>query len=140
MVTFAVHGPLLLMQLPSNSFDANFHMFMASHYAHHCFNPWNEKALAGFSQTTYPPLTQQWIAVFSRIVGLTSAYMLFQLIVVLLMPIAVFRYASLWVNERAASYAALGSVFLGSFCMLVYQDGQIGTTTSTTLFLLAIPY
>jgi glycosyltransferase involved in cell wall biosynthesis len=140
MVAFAVHGPLLLMQLPSNSFDANFHMFMAWHYAHHWFNPWNENALAGFSQTTYPPLTQQWIALFSRIVGLTPAYMLFQLIVVLLLPIAVFRYAKLWVDERAASYAALGSVFLGSLCMLVYQDGQIGTTTSTTLFLLAIPY
>ncbi len=51
------HGPLLMMQVPANSFDANFHMSMALHYARHWFDPWNEKAFAGFSQTTYPPLT-----------------------------------------------------------------------------------
>ena len=47
LVALAVHGPLLLMQLPSGSFDANFHIFLASHYAHHWFNPWNEKWFAG---------------------------------------------------------------------------------------------
>ena len=128
------------MQLPSNSFDANFHMSMASHYAQHWFDPWNENSLAGFSQTTYPPLTQQWIGLLSHIVGLTWAYMLFQFLIVMLLPLAVFRYARLWVNERAASYAALGSIFLGSLCLLVYQAGQIGTTSSTALFLLAIPF
>jgi glycosyltransferase involved in cell wall biosynthesis len=140
LVTFAVHTPLLVMGLPANSFDAHFHMSMAEHYAHHWFNPWNEKSLAGFSQTTYPPLVQQWIAVLSWIIGLTPAYMLVQLLILLLLPVAVYRYALLWVNERAASYAALGSVFLGSLCLLVYQDGQIGTVSSTTLFLLAIPF
>src|SRR2546429_2007362 len=49
------------MQLPAGSFDTNFHIFFASHYAHHWFDPWNEKWFAGFSQTTYPPLTHQWI-------------------------------------------------------------------------------
>ena len=31
----------------------------------------------------------------------------------------------LWVDEVSASYAALGSVFLGSLAMLVYQSGQL---------------
>lgn len=140
LVAFAVHAPLLMMELPANSFDAHFHMSMAAHYAQHWFNPWNEKSLAGFSQTTYPPLTQQWIALLSHFFGLTAAYMVVQLLIILLLPIAVYRYSMLWVNARASSYAALGSVFLGSLCLLVYQDGQIGTTSSTTLFLLAIPF
>src|SRR5437879_6403067 len=50
LVALAVHGPLLLMQLPAGSFDTNFHIFFASHYAHHWFDPWNEKWFAGFSQ------------------------------------------------------------------------------------------
>ncbi len=129
-----------MMKVPANSFDANFHMSMASHYAHHWFNPWNEKSFAGFSQTTYPPLTHQWTAVLSHLIGLTYAYMLVQGIVVLLLPIAVFRFAELWTSRRAASYAALGSVFLGSLCLLVYEDGQIGTTSATTLLLLALPF
>jgi hypothetical protein len=140
LVALAVHGPLLLMQLPAGSFDANFHMFFASHYAHHWFNPWNEKWFGGFSQTTYPPLTHQWIALMSNVVGLKMSYMLVQLIAVLLLPVGVFRFARIWFDDRAASYAALGSIFLGSLAFLVYQAGQLATVSSAALYLNALPY
>ena len=140
LVALAVHGPLLLMQLPSGSFDANFHIFLASHYAHHWFNPWNEKWFAGFSQTTYPPLTHQWIALVSTVAGLKMAYMIVQLVAVLLLPAGVFRFARIWVDERSASYAALGSIFLGSLAFLIYQAGQLATITSAALYLNALPY
>src|SRR6201988_4192858 len=140
LVALAVHGPLLLMQLPAGSFDTNFHIFLASHYAHHWFNPWNEKWFAGFSQTTYPPLTHQWIALFSTVFGLKLGYMLVQLIGVLLLPVGSYRFARIWVNDRAASYAALGSIFLGSLAFLVYQAGQLATVTSAALYLNALPY
>jgi hypothetical protein len=140
LVALAVHGPVLLMQLPSGSFDANFHIFLASHYAHHWFSPWNEKWFAGFSQTTYPPLTHQWIALVSNIAGLKMAYMLVQLVGVLLLPVGVFRFARIWVDERAASYAALGSIFLGALAFLIYQAGQLATITSAALYLNALPY
>lgn len=133
------HIPLLVMHIPANTYDAYFHMSMASHYAHHWFDPWNAKQLGGFSQTTYPPLTHQWIAQLSRLFGLENAYMLVQGVVILLLPLAVLRFSRIWVDERAASYAAFCSAFAGSLCTLVYQDGQIGTTSSTTLFLLALP-
>ncbi|HTS37675.1 MAG TPA: hypothetical protein VMH04_18515 [Candidatus Solibacter sp.] len=140
LVALAVHGPLLLMQLPAGSFDANFHIFLASHYAHHWFNPWNEKWFAGFSQTTYPPLTHQWIALLSTLAGLKMGYMLVQLVAVLLLPVGVFRFARIWVNDRAASYAALGSIFLGALAFLVYQAGQLATVASAALYLNALPY
>lgn len=140
LCALAFHGPLLMMQLPANSFDANFHMSMASHYAQHWFDPWNEKAFAGFSQTTYPPLTHQWTAILSHFIGLTNAFMLVQGIVILLLPVGVYRFAQLWTSDRAASYAAFFSIFIGALCLLVYEDGQIGTTSATTLFLLSIPY
>lgn len=140
LVALAVHGPLLLMQLPAGSFDTNFHIFLASHYAHHWFNPWNEKWFAGFSQTTYPPLTHQWIALLSTVAGLKMGYMLVQLIAVLLLPVGVFRFARIWVDERAASYAALGSIFLGALAFLVYQAGQLATVSSAALYLNALPY
>jgi hypothetical protein len=140
LVALAVHGPLLLMQLPSGSFDANFHIFLASHYAHHWFNPWNEKWFAGFSQTTYPPLTHQWIALVSNVAGLKMAYMFVQLVAVLLLPVGIFRFARIWVEDRAASYAALGSIFLGALAFLTYQAGQLATITSAALYLNALPY
>ncbi len=140
LITLAVHGPLLLMQLPAGSYDANVHIFFAAHYAQHWFNPWNPKWFGGFSETTYPPLVHQWIALFSHIMGLQMAYMFVQLISILLLPIGMYRYARIWVDEVSASYAALGSVFLGSLGMLVYQSGQINTIAAAALVLNALPY
>ncbi len=140
LAALAVHGPLLLMELPLGSYDANFHIFFASHYAQHWFNPWNPKWFGGFSQTTYPPLPQQWLALFSSFIGYKLAYMAVQLIAILLLPVGVYRYAKIWVDERAASYAALGSVFLGSLAFLVYEAGQLSTTAALPLYLNALPY
>ncbi|HKW74860.1 MAG TPA: hypothetical protein VJN64_04985, partial [Terriglobales bacterium] len=140
LLALIVHGPLLLMQLPNGSYDANLHKFFASHYASHWFDPWNPKQFTGFSQTSYPPMEQQWVALFSHVIGLNLAYMLVQFIAVLLLPIGVYRYARIWVNERAASYAAIGSVLLGSLAFLVYNAGQLSTTWAAPLYLLALPY
>jgi hypothetical protein len=140
MAAFAVHLPLLLMKLPLQSYDANLHIFFASHYVHHWFDPWNAKWYAGFSQTTYPPLPQQWIALLSRILGLDMAYMAVQFAAILLLALGVYRFSKLWVNERAASFAALASIFLGSESFLVYSAGQLSTTTAAPLYLNALPY
>jgi len=140
LAVVAIHGPLLMMQLPNRSYDANFHKFFAAHYAQHWFNPWNEKWFAGFSQTTYPPLEHQWMALFSHAIGLDMAYMLVQFVAILLLPVGMYRFARLWVDERAASYAALGSVLLGSLAFLVYQSGQLSTTLAAPLYLNALPY
>lgn len=140
-IALAIHGPLLIMGLPARtSYDANFHMFFASHYAQHWFNPWNEKWFAGFSQTTYPPLVHQWIALLSRVVGLNEAFMLVMLVAVVLIPVSTYRFAKLWVDERAASYASLLSVFAGTVSFLTYSAGQLPTMLSFPLYLLAVTY
>jgi hypothetical protein len=140
LAALAVHLPLLLMKLPLKSYDGNFHVFFASHYLHHWFNPWNTKWYAGFSQMTYPPLPQQWVAVVSHLVGLDLAYMAVEMTAILLLVVGVYRFARLWVSPRAASYAALASVFVGSESFLVYSAGQLGTTSAAPLYLNALPF
>jgi len=140
LAALVVHLPLLLMKLPLKSYDANFHIFFASHYVHHWFNPWNPKWYAGFSQTTYPPLPQQWLALMSRILGLDMAYMAIQFAAILLLTLGVYRFSLLWVNRRAAGFAALASVLLGSECFLIYSAGQLSTTFAAPLYLNALPY
>src|SRR5206468_5965174 len=115
-------------------------IFFASHYLHHWFDPWNTKWYAGFSQMTYPPLPQQWVAVISNVMGLDLAYMAVQMTSILLLVVGVYRFARLWVSPRAASYAALASVFVGSESFLVYSAGQLGTTSAAPLYLNALPY
>jgi len=120
LAAVVVHLPLLLMKLPLKSYDANFHIFFASHYVQQWFDPWNSKWYAGFSQTTYPPLPQQWVALISPIFGLDMAYMAIQLAAIMLLVVGVYRFSLLWVSPRAASIAALASVFIGSESFLVY--------------------
>ena len=140
MAALVVNLPLLLMKLPLKSFDSNLHIFFASHYVHHWFDPWNAKWYAGFSQTTYPPLPQQWVALASRILGMDMAYMAVQLAAILLLVVGVYRFSLLWVSPRAASIAALASVFLGSESFLVYSAGQLGTTSAAPIYLNALPF
>ena len=140
LVALLIHAPLLLMKLPLKSYDTNFHIFFASHYLRHWFDPWNTKWYAGFSQTTYPPLPQQWLAIISNVTGLDMAYMLVQFVAILLLALGVFRFSKLWVDQRSASYAALASVLLGSESFLIYSAGQLSTTFAAPLYLNALPY
>jgi len=140
LAALAVHLPLLLMKLPLKSYDTNFHIFFAAHYLHHWFDPWNAKWYAGFSQMTYPPLPQQWVAIVSRVLGLDMAYMAVQLVAILLLVVGVYRFSRLWVSPRAASIAALASIFLGSESFLVYSAGQLGTAAAAPIYLNALPF
>ena len=140
MAAVMVHLPLLLMKLPLKSYDANFHIFFASHYFYHWFNPWNAKWYAGFSQTTYPPLPQQWVALVAHVLGFDLAYMAVQLAAILLLVVGVYRFSLLWTSPRAASIAALASVFVGSESFLVYSAGQLATTCAAPIYLNALPF
>ena len=140
MAAILVHLPLLVMKLPLGSYDTNFHIFFASHYVNHWFDPWNSKWYAGFTQTTYPPLPQQWVALISRVTGLDLAYMAVQLAAILLLVLGVYRFSLLWVGPRAASIAALASVFLGSESFLIYNAGQLATTCAAPVYLNGLPF
>ena len=107
----AVHLPLLLMKLPLKSYDTNFHIFFASHYLHHWFDPWNAKWYAGFSQTTYPPLPQQWTALLSNVFGLDLAYMAVQFVAILLLVVGVYRFSRFWVSPTGCFDCRAGSCF-----------------------------
>lgn len=140
LVALAVNLPLMAMKLPLKTYDTNLHVLFASHYLHHWFNPWNPKWYAGFSQTTYPPLTHQWIAALSPIIGLEYGYMAVQLAGILLLVVGVYRFSLLWVSPRAASLAALASIFLGAESFLVYNAGQLATTCAAPIYLNALPF
>ena len=140
LIALALHGPLLFMQVPRYSADASTHMFFAQHYAWNWFSPWNEKWFGGFSQTTAPPLAHQWIGLVSRFVDITTAYMIVQLVAIMLLPVGVFRFARNWVGDRSATLAAIATSLLGTLALVVYQAGQLPTVLATALLLNAVAY
>lgn len=140
LLAVAVHGPLLLMQLPAVAAGSQTQMFLAKQYASDWFNPWNSHWFGGFSQTTSAPLTQQVVAVLSHAVGISAAYMVTQLLVVVLLTLAVYCFARLWTDERTAPLAAIGSIFLGSLALLIYREGALPTTAGAALAIFGASY
>ena len=140
MAAVVVHFPLLLMKLPLKSYDTNFHIFFASHYFHHWFDPWNQRWYAGFSQTTYPPLPQQWVA-------LISPHFRFRFGV---HGCAVRRHSAAGggrlpvfaaVDEPASRvHCGISERVLGSESFLVYSAGQLATTCAAPIYLNALPF
>jgi hypothetical protein len=63
-----------------------------------------------------------------------------QFAAILLLVVGVYRFSLLWVSSRAASIAALASVFLGSESFLIYSAGQLGTTCAAPIYLNALPF
>jgi hypothetical protein len=59
---------------------------------------------------------------------------------VVFLAVGTYRFAQLWVDDRAASYAGVLAVFAGSIAFLVYSAGQLPTTLSASLYFLALPY
>jgi len=97
------------------------------------------EVVRGFSQTTYPPLPQQWVALISNVIGLDFAYMLVQFVAILLLALGVYRFSRLWVSARAATFAAAAACCLAqrlSWCI----RGQLSTTFAAPLYLNALPY
>ena len=76
----------------------------------------------------------------SWLLELNMAYMAVQFVGILLLVVGIYRFSMLWVSPRAASYAALASVFLGSESFLIYSAGQLSTTIAAPIYLNALPY
>ena len=133
------HGALLPFTY-GQTYDAYIHMFFGNHYLESWFDPWETRWYTGFTVTAYPPGSHQALAILMRFIDMRIAFILLQLLSVGLLVIGVFRFSRLWVNDKAASYAAMLCVFSTSISETLHIFGQLPTMLSIALFLNAIPH
>jgi len=138
-ITIVYHGGLLFFTF-KRTYDAYVHIFFADHYARAWFDHWEPRWYTGFTMTSYPPGSQQSIALLSSFVGLQNGFIIVQMIALLVMIIGVYRFSRIWVSEEAAGYAALLAVFASSITETVHVFGQLPTIFSLGLLLNALPY
>ena len=134
-LAFAYHGGLLVSGSFRRTYDAYIHIFFADHYARYWFDPWEYRWYTGFSLTSYPPGSQQSIALVSHVVGLLNGFIVVQLFAILWIVFGVYRFSKIWVSEEAAGYAALLAVFSSSITETVHVFGQLPTTFSLDFLL-----
>ena len=139
-LAFVYHGGLLVSGTFKHTYDAWIHIFFADHYARAWFDHWDYRWYTGFAVTSYPPGSQQSIALISPLTGLVNGFIVVQLCAVLLVVVGVYRFSQLWVGREAAGYAALLTVFSSSICETVHVFGQLPTIYSLGFLLNALPY
>ncbi len=139
-LAFVYHGALLLSGTFKRTYDAYVHIFFADHYARSWFDNWDYRWYTGFTVTSYPPGAQQSVALLSKQVGLLNAFVIVQLLAILLVIIGTYRFSRLWVGEEAAGYAALIAVFASSIAETVHVFGQLPTMYSLGFLLNALPF
>ena len=133
------HGALLPFTY-GQTYDAYIHMFFGNHYSISWFDPWEPRWYTGFTVTAYPPGSHQALGILIRFIDMRIAFILLQLLAIALLIIGVFRFSRLWVNDKAAAYAAMLCAFSTSISETLHIFGQLPTLLSLSLFLNAIPH
>ncbi|NTW00746.1 MAG: hypothetical protein HGA19_05475 [Oscillochloris sp.] len=139
-IAFAYHGALLLSGTYTHTYDAFVHIFFADHYARAWFDHWEPRWYTGFPMTSYPPGSQQSIALLSYFVGLKTGFVFVALFAVLNVTLGIYRFSRIWVSDEAAGYAALLLVFASCIAETVHVFGQLPTMFSLGFLLNALPF
>ncbi|GAC1544618.1 MAG: hypothetical protein NVS2B7_18980 [Herpetosiphon sp.] len=134
------HGGLLVSGSYKHTYDAYVHLFFADHYMRAWFDHWEYRWYTGFPVISYPPGSQQSIALLAFVIGLPAAYVVIQLAAILLSTVGVFRSSRMWVSETAAGYAALIFVFGTALAETVHVWGQLPTIFALGFLLNALPF
>ncbi|GAA0502079.1 hypothetical protein [Deinococcus depolymerans] len=138
LLTGAYHGTLVLTRAYRGADGAGSLQFLASAYARHPFDPWDDRWYGGVPLTGEPPLAAQLIALLSPL-GAEGAYGAAQFLGVALLAWGVYRAALACASERVAGVATL-LVTLGSALTLQLNVfGHLGTVFAAALALHAAP-
>ena len=129
------HGPLVLAGFYRYSYDAGAHQFFADHYLRSPFALWEPRWFGGFSVSSYPPLAHQLVAAVGAITGVEVAFGVVLLATLLCIPVAVRRFARLFVGDGPAQAAAIVSVFLPAFSLAGHSFGQLPTLVALVIVL-----
>ena len=134
-----LHGGLLPFTL-SQTYDAHVHMFFGDHYHRSWFDPWEPRWYTGFTVTAYPPGSHQLIGLLLYLVPHKAAFIIVQVLAVLILVLGVYRFSQLWVSDMAAALASLLCVGSTAIAETVHIFGQLPTTLSLGIFLNATPH
>ena len=149
--------PFVLLLLHRRAYDTYIHLFLADHYRQRWWSLWEPRWYMGFSMASYPPLAHQLIALLSRpasallsiagpepypgayrVGGEEIGFVLMLLCALVIFPLAVWRFARIFVGPRAARYAAVCAVCTPALSLSAWSFGQLPNVAATGALLAAL--
>jgi hypothetical protein len=137
ILALVLNSAIVFSGFYQRNYDSYGHMFFADHYQKSWFDSWEPRWYMGFNVASYPPLAHQILALLGFVTGIELAYVIITLVLMVLLPISVYRFSKVVISEEAAGYAAIISVFLPGILMSVYGWGHYTTIFSLVMTLFA---
>lgn len=131
LVSFILHGGLIVAARYRLSYDAYNHMFFGDHYRMDWWSLWEPRWYTGFPVNSYPPLVHQMIGGLSHVSGLDAAFALLLWLTLTALPLAVYCFARIFTGRVSSGYAALGASVLPSAFLTAHIFGQLPTLAAT---------
>ena len=131
LVSFILHGGLIVAARYRLSYDAYNHMFFGDHYRMDWWSLWEPRWYTGFPINSYPPLVHQWIGGLGHVIGLDAAFACLLWLTLTAFPLAVYCFARIFTGRASAGYAALGASVLPSVFLTAHIFGQLPTLAAT---------
>ena len=139
LLTGSYHGTLVMTRAYRGADGAGALQFLASAYARHPLDPWDDRWYGGVPLTGEPPLAAQLIALLSGMLGLEGAYGAAQFLAAALLAWGAYRATLACSSARVAGVATL-LVTLGSALTLQLNVfGHLGSVFAAGLALHAAP-
>lgn len=114
------------------TFDSYVHMFFASHYRHSWFDTFDPRWYGGISVTTYPPLTHQFVALASLLLGYEKGFVLVTLGAILGMSYGITILARRFPLRSPPNMALWLFTLTPTAHRFAYVYGQLPTLLATT--------
>ncbi|HSL28803.1 MAG TPA: hypothetical protein VK900_06340, partial [Anaerolineales bacterium] len=137
LLSFILHGGLILAGRYRLSYDAYNHMFFGDHYRMDWWSLWEPRWYTGFPINSYPPLVHQLIGGLGQVIGLDAAFAAILWLTLTALPMAVYCFARIFTGRGSASRAALGASVLPSVFLTAHIFGQLPTLAATVTALFA---
>lgn len=120
------------------AYDAPFHVFASSGYWENWWDPVETRWNGGYLKASYPPLAHQLVALAAISMGdLDLAYTRVALLLLVLAPYAMYRFACPSVGKRAALVSSLIFVLAPPMRIAIFVWGQFAGVASLLLAMLA---
>lgn len=139
VISFLYWGLSMLSGMHLNSWDGLTHIFFAKGYSDNWWSIWDDRWYGGFNKASYPPLAHQIIGLLILLTGQVNlSYSLVLLLFTVLFPLAVYKYARVFLDNDMSLVTAFISIFLPSVRVITFVFGQFAGFVSLIFLLFSV--
>ena len=138
-VSATFFAPVVVRHEYLRAYDAPTHIFFSSSHLQDWWSLIEPRWYGGYPKASYPPLAHQLVALLAAVDGnLELSYEIVAWLFLSIVPLAVYQFARVFVDQRSALAACIMAVSLPSIRLMVFCWGQMPGFVSLVLLMFSM--